>query len=152
MLSYGVGIISISYISSFCLHTAPGATPNTGFIGESIKLNFLFSENLTGHRHFVIHRNISGGKKIAEYTEDKDVEIFEVFPQNKSVSWKIEKLQLNHSGLYWASFFKDSGPVVKSDRIQLSVTEKRENTTGRQQLQYTTLLGNYINTDYRLIF
>lgn len=115
-------------------------------------LNFTFSENLTGHRHFAIHRNISGATKIAEYTEGKDGDIFDVFTKKKYVSWKIPNLQLNHSGFYWASLFKYQGPVIKSNVIQLSVTERWENSTGRQQLQNTTLSGNYINTDYLIFF
>lgn len=75
---------------------------------------------------------------------------FNVFAQEKIVSWRTPSLTFDKSGSYWAVLFKHLVPAITSNVIQISITEKWENSTGRQQLQYTTLSGNYINTNYSL--
>lgn len=120
----------------FCLHTVSSRADVTGNVGTDITLNFTFRPNvsLTKNSHFAIYRNITaanGEKKIAEYTKGKEGDVFDVYPKNTSVSWRITNLKLNDSGSYWASLFKEPGPAIRSIKVQLTVREVNRRSTGR---------------------
>ena len=59
------------------------------------------------------------------------MDVFDVFPENSSVSWSLANLNLSDSGSYWASLFQEQGPAKESDKVQLIVQEVNRSSTGR---------------------
>lgn len=68
-------------------------------------------------------------QKIAEFGQGKERGVFDVNPQNKSVSWHIPKLNLNDNGSYWASLME--GSIEQSELVNLTVQQLNTSSTGR---------------------
>lgn len=100
----------------------------TGILGNSITLKFTFAFDVPvkPNSHITVHRKVTVVQKVAEYPKDKKSHVFNVYPENNSVSWHIPSATLNDSGLYWASVVN----TMASKSSTVLVTIQKENTTG----------------------
>ncbi|KAA8589458.1 hypothetical protein FQN60_012823 [Etheostoma spectabile] len=100
----------------------------TRILGTNITLEFKF--NISVSKHSAVYKNHT---KIAEYSEAKifsNEGNFNIYHKNMSVFFCISNLTLNHSGIYWASLFMDSGPAKESNnQEQLIVREENKSST-----------------------
>ncbi|XP_028444147.1 uncharacterized protein LOC114562094 [Perca flavescens] len=136
IVSKSLGLVLI--VTAHMVFNGTSRAEVTGILGNSISLEFKFNINVTGHLAF--YTNHTG--KIAEYLQGKISSSegdFYVNPKNMSVFFHITNLKLNHSGIYWASMFMDSGPVIESNnREQLIVREENRSSTVPPKLNDTT--------------
>lgn len=120
---------------SFCLHTVSSHVDVTGILGDNVTLEFTFSPNITvkSNSHYAIYRHISGHEKhkIEEYKSGKEEDIFDVYPKNNSVSWRIINLKVNDTGSYYVSLFHASVPPKESNKVKLSVQQVNRSSTGK---------------------
>ncbi|XP_051233400.1 uncharacterized protein LOC127350626 [Dicentrarchus labrax] len=125
-----LGLVLI--VAAHMVFNVSSQTKFTGNLGSDIILKFKFMSNVslkkTSLLGVYIGRSPTEEQKIFQYTQGIEGDYFFVDPQNKSVSWQITNLTLNHSGSYWASLF-DSEPPTESDKVQLVVQVENRSTT-----------------------
>ncbi|KAM7409611.1 hypothetical protein PAMA_001209 [Pampus argenteus] len=115
----------------------------TGILGTNITLQFIFNVTVTKNSHVAVY--VTGQRKIAQYTPGKNGSgggVFDVFPGNVSVFFRISNLKLNHSDNYSASLFMDSGVPKESNKVQLIVQEQNQSTT------VSPMPTNSVTTEY----
>lgn len=114
----------------FCLHTGPSRAEVTGLLSNNITLQFPFNVSISNNSHFAVYID---SKKIAEYRQGDRTGVFDVYSKNTTVFYHITNLNLNDSGYYWASLFKE-GYAEESDKVQLIVREENRSSTGEDRL------------------
>ncbi|XP_069377922.1 uncharacterized protein [Paralichthys olivaceus] len=122
----------------------PSQAKLTGILGSNITLLFRFHDTFINESsHLAVYT--TGQRKIAECSKSKCNLILEIY-QNTSVLYHIKKLQLNGSGIYWASLFPGSGPTIESDKVQLLVQDGNGSVTVSPLPTNTTIFENHGNS------
>ncbi|XP_040896445.1 uncharacterized protein LOC121183439 isoform X2 [Toxotes jaculatrix] len=127
-ITKSLGLVLIA--TAHMVFNGPSQAEVIGIIGSNITLHFIFNNTKIDCRsHFVVY--MSGYKKIAEYSNNPRCSGggVDIYPGNSSVQYHITNLTKNHSDIYWASLFMDTGIPPKSIKIKLIVQEENRRST-----------------------
>ncbi|XP_045905458.1 uncharacterized protein LOC123971007 [Micropterus dolomieu] len=131
-----LGLVVI--IAAHMVFNGPSRAEVTGLLSNNITLQFPFNVSISNNSHFAVYID---SKKIAEYRQGDRTGVFDVYSKNTTVFYHITNLNLNDSGYYWASLFKE-GYAEESDKVQLIVREENRSSTVPPELNNNTTPEN----------
>lgn len=81
--------------------------------------------------HFAVYTR--NEKKIDECTDCSVRDVFDVYPKNTSVLYRIINVTQNNSGIYWLSLFGVKTIPQQSNMVKLDVKLEKRSSTGKSE-------------------